>query len=335
LNESFDPQKGVFMPSSSRRSFLGGAGLAAAACVTKPLFGLAVTSSSPFKIAVINNEISQDFDHACSVAANDFGMQWIELREMWNKNIGALTDTQLVEAEKILAKYKLSVTDIASPLFKVDWPGAPRSQFSPKRDSFNADFDYKQQDEVLERSIALAKRFKTDKIRCFDFWRIDDVTPYRKDINARLQQAAEICGKQGLTLVIENEHACNTATGREAVKTLAAIPSPHFALNWDPGNAVMHGEMDAFPTAWEMLPKQRIHHCHVKNAIKDASGKVQWSPVDIGIIDWTAQFRALKKVGYRQAVSLETHWTGGGSPEESTRISWAGMKRNLEAAGAL
>ena len=194
------------MPSSSRRSFLGSAGLAAAACVTRPLFGLAVNPPSPFKIAVINNEISQDFDHACSVAANDFGMQWMELREMWNKNITALSDSELADTEKILAKYNLRVTDIASPLFKVDWPGAPRSQFSPKRDAFNADFNYKQQEEVLERCIALCKRFKTNKIRCFDFWRIDDVAPYRSAINERLQQTAEICGKQGLTLVIENEH---------------------------------------------------------------------------------------------------------------------------------
>ncbi len=323
------------MPSSSRRSFLGSAGLAAAACVTKPLFGLAVNPPSPFKIAVINNEISEDFDHACFVASNDFGMQWMELREMWNKNICDLKDDQLAESEKILAKYNLRVTDIASPLFKVDWPGAPRSKFSPKRDAFNADFDYKQQEEVLERCIALCKRFKTNKIRCFDFWRIDDVTPYRKAINARLQEAAEICGKQGLILVIENEPACNTATGREAVKTLAAIPSPHFALNWDPGNAVLHGELDAFPTAWEMLPKNRIQHCHVKNATKDAAGKVVWSPVDKGIIDWTAQFRALKKIGYREGVSLETHWKGGGSPEKSSRISWAGMKQDLETSGTL
>ncbi len=242
------------MSFSSRRSFLGSAGLAAAVCVTKPLFGLAVNPPSPFKIAVINNEISEDFDHACSVAANDFGMQWMELREMWKKNICDLSDAQLAEAEKILAKYKLRVTDIASPLFKVDWPGAPRSKFSPKRDAFNADFDYKQQEEVLQRCIALCKRFKTDKIRCFDFWRIDDVTPYRKDINDRLRQAAEICGKQGLLLVIENEPACNTATGREAVKTLAAVPSPHFALNWDPANAVEHGELDAFPQPGRCCP---------------------------------------------------------------------------------
>jgi sugar phosphate isomerase/epimerase len=54
-----------------------------------------------------------------------------------------------------------------------------------------------------------------------------------------------------------------------------------------------------------------------------------------GIIDWTGQFRALKLDGYQRAVSLETHWRGAGTPEESSRQSWAGMKEQLRKAGAL
>jgi sugar phosphate isomerase/epimerase len=53
-----------------------------------------------------------------------------------------------------------------------------------------------------------------------------------------------------------------------------------------------------------------------------------------GIIDWTGQFADLKRDGYQLAVSLETHWRGAGTPEESTRQSWAGMKAQLEKAGA-
>ncbi len=63
-------------------------------------------------------------------------------------------------------------------------------------------------------------------------------------------------------------------------------------------------------------------------------GKTVWSPVDKGFIDWTAQFKALKAAGYRGAVSLETHWRRSGQTSEaSTRISWAGMKKCLEASG--
>ena len=55
-------------------------------------------------------------------------MEWIERRGMWNKNTLKLDATEVAETLRILEKYKLRVTDIASPLFKVDWPGAPKSR---------------------------------------------------------------------------------------------------------------------------------------------------------------------------------------------------------------
>lgn len=323
------------MTTVSRRRFLAGSAMTAATVAGFSIFGQATHDRSPFKIAVISDEISQDFDHACSVISKEFGLHWVELRAMWGKNLQSLSETELSQAEAILTKYGLQVTDIGSPLFKVDWPGAPRSRFSPKNDSFRASFDFKQQQEVLERSIAMAKRFKTQRVRGFDFWRLDDVKPYRAAINAKLLEAANTCGKHGILLVIENEFECNTATGREAAETLAAIPSSHLMLNWDPANAVMAGELDAYPAAWDLLPKKRIGHCHCKNAVKDEAGKIHWAPVGTGYIDWESQFRALAATGYRQAVSLETHWRGAGTPEASTRISWQQMDKTLEKSGTL
>jgi len=324
------------MKRRSRRSFLAGATITVAASVARPLMSAAATSESPFRISVINDEISQDFDHVCYVVAHDFGLGWIELRSMWGKNTVALNEAEIGEAQRILAKYDLQVTDIASPLFKTDWPGAPKSPYGSKGDMHGAaEAAFKQQDEILERSISLAKQFKTQKVRCFDFWRLEDVTPYRAAMDEKLRLAAETAGNQAVLLLLENEFECNTATGREAARTLNAIQSPHLALNWDPANAVMRGELDAFPAAWETLPKNRIHHCHCKNAVKNANGKIEWSPVDKGLIDWPAQFRALKKARFHDAVSLETHWRGAATPEESTRISWAGMKQALKDAGAL
>jgi sugar phosphate isomerase/epimerase len=298
---------------------------------SRAAFGFA---GSPFKVGVITDEISQDFDHACYVASHDFGMKWVELRALWKKGLQALSSSEIADALNILKKYDLQVTDIASPLFKVDWPGAPKSEHSPKNATPSDDV-LKQQDEVLEKSIVLAKQFKTNKVRCFDFWRIEDVAPYREAIDRKLADAAAVCGKQGVTLVLENEFACNTGTGREAARVLGAVKSPYFGLNWDPGNAVMRGEFDAYPVAWKLLPKDRIHHCHVKNAVKGDDGKVVWSPVGTGVIDWTEQFRDLAKAGYRDAVSLETHWHGGSSPEDSTRKSWEGMKKALIDSGNL
>src|SRR3954447_10126704 len=193
------------MSKSSRRSFLCGSAAAAAATAVCPFRALAQAAKSPFKVAVISDEISSDFDHACQVVAQEFGLSWVEVRAMWGKNLMDLSSEQSGDAQKILAKYKLQVTDIASPLFKTDWPGAQRSQYSSKGDMHAAaEATFKQQDEVLEKSIALAKSFKTNKVRCFDFWRIDDDTPYRTAIDEKLRSAAETAGKQEIMLVLEN-----------------------------------------------------------------------------------------------------------------------------------
>ncbi len=290
---------------------------------------------SPFRVAVINDGITQDFGRACHIAAREFGMGWIELRGMWNKNIINLDSKEVAEARRILERYKLRVTDIASPLFKVDWPGAPRSKFSPKQPQFNAAFSFTQQDEVLERSIELAKAFRTDRVRCFDFWRLEDQAPYRNAMNDKLQDAATKAGKKNVILVLENDTSCNTATGAEAAEVLRVVKSRWLMLNWDPGNAAGRGEKP-YPDGYTLLPKDRIGHCHCKDVMTKSKGAdYDWVAMGRGIVDWLGQFKALKRDGYRNAVSLETHWSGAGTPEESTRQSWAGMKHILEKAGAL
>jgi len=314
----------------ARREFLAGMAALSAAHAYSRLWA-AKDSSSPFRVSVINDEISQDFGHVCEVAAKEFGMGWVELRSMWKKNIVSLDEKEVAEARRILEKNQLKVTDIASPLFKVDWPGAPKSKYSEEK-SFNASFDLSQQDEVLERAIAMAKSFGTDRVRCFDFWRLEDQSPYRAAINDKLRDAAVQAEKKAIILVLENEPACNTATGAEAAKTLSAVQSKSFMLNWDPGNAAAQGETP-YPDGYKLLPKDRIGHCHCKDTVKKGSG-YDWAPMGGGMIDWAGQFKALKRDGYAFAVSLETHWNGGGTPEECSRKSWAGMEKLLKEADA-
>jgi sugar phosphate isomerase/epimerase len=327
----------------TRRSILGGFGLAAigvavplVAKKAEALDGIdlwaAGTAQCPFRLAVINDEITQDFEKACQIVAGDFGLNWIELRSMWNKNVTELNQKEVEDVKKILGEHKLRVTDIASPLFKTDWPGAPRSPQSEKRDQFHADFDSTAQDKLLEHCISLAKTFNTDRIRCFDFWRLDDQKPYRAAINTKLQQAAERCAKDGIVLLLENEMSCNTATGEEAAQVLKAIPNKNFMLNWDPGNAADIGSTP-YPNGYQTLPKDRIGHCHCKDVVRKTDGKFDWAPVGSGIVDWVGQLQALQRDGFRYGLSLETHWRGAGTPEASTRISMDGLKKTLAKAG--
>jgi L-ribulose-5-phosphate 3-epimerase len=329
---------GVSAMKTTRREYLAGLGLLGLGALAPNVTRAAdprspATTTCPFRLAVINDEITQDFEQACSITSKDFGLQWIELRSIWNKNVTELNAKEIDDARKILAAHNLKVTDIASPLYKTDWPGAPRSSQSERRDQFGADFDAAVQDKLLDHCIELAHAFGTDRIRCFDFWRLDDPKPYRTAINARLAGAADRCAKSGMILLLENEMSCNTATGEEAAAVLAAIPNKNFMLNWDPGNAAAIGSFP-YSKGYDLLPKDRIGHCHAKDVIRKPDNKgYDWAPVGAGVVDWTGQFEALARDHYSYAVSLETHWRGAGTPEASTRISMDGLKKSLSAAG--
>lgn len=287
---------------------------------------------STFKLSVFSDELTHDLGRALEIASRDLGLGYVELRGMWGKNIMTLDDKEIAEARALLEKNNLRVTSIAGPLFKVDWPGAPPSPLS-QRDRFGADFTFEQQPEVLERGLELARALRTDRLRCFDFWRLADPAPYRQAMNDKLRQAASRAGRRGVTLVMENEYACNTATAAEAAATLAGVRSPYFKLNWDPGNSAFRGEIP-YPDGYELIPKDRIGHVHCKDVARAADGSPAWMAVGRGQIDFAGQLRALKRDGYRGAVVLETHWRGAGTAEASTRESMAGLKKLVAQADA-
>jgi sugar phosphate isomerase/epimerase len=291
--------------------------------------------SGKIKLSVISDEITQEVEHAFEVASKEFGLSYVEIRGAWKKNIINLDEKELAELKKLLQRFKLQVTDIASPLFKTDFPGAAKSPYSPKNPQYGADYPFEKQDEVLQRSITAAKALGTDRVRCFDFWRLDDPKPHREDMNETLRRAAADAAKQGITLLLENEFACNTATGAEAAETMKAIQTPNFKLNWDPGNAAYRGEI-AYPDGYAGLPKGRIGHMHCKDVVRKADGSYEWAAVGRGLIDFTGQFKAMLADGYSGTMSLETHWHGAGiTPEESTRQSMAGLKELLVKTGAI
>lgn len=310
----------------TRREFIAGCSVAALSS------GSALGAQKlPFHLSVITDEISQDFERACAVASREFGLQSVELRAMHDKNVISWDSGDIADVLKILARYRLTVSQVASPVFKTDWPGAPQSPSSPKGPQFGASFTYEQQPKLLDHAIDLAKTFRTPYVRIFDFWRLEDQTPYRRAIDERLREAAVRAGKKGVTLTLENELDCNTATAAEAARLLNAVREPALMLNWDPGNAAARGEKP-FPAGYAKLPKDRIAYVHCKDLIDLPGGKTEWTAMGKGIIDWAGQFSALAKDGYRGTLSLETHWRGGGTPEESTRQSMAGMNRLLESA---
>lgn len=306
----------------TRREFLGASLLAAPLLNASSSLGAKLTAPSRFKLGIITDEITEDLDQALNFISS-YSLHHCELRDMWGKNIMNLAQGDLEKARHLIRDYHLEVSDIGSPIFKWNLPEMPARP--EKRDEFGAHFSEEDSDHLLLRSFELAHFFGTSKVRIFSYWRVadpDKAYPYVRD---RLQKAAELAGKSGILLVLENEHECNIGTGKELGRILKDINSPHLRGNWDPGNAAMLHEIP-YPDGYRHVVGL-FAHMHIKDVKKDPqTGKLQWAPVGGGFIDWKGQIQAVTEHHYNGTMSLETHYRRpDGNKVESTRESLLGL----------
>src|SRR5208283_3785723 len=283
-----------------------------------------------FKLGVITDEVTQNFEQAL-VWVKGFGLELVELRFVWDKYVTEFTADDVKRAKDLLAKYGMKVSVVDSPYFKTLLPGTQSKFAESKPDPMQSDFS--QQSAVLERAIARAKDFGTDKVRIFSFLRVADPKTVFDRVAKELERTAAIAQREGMRLVLENEFSCNVGTGAESAAMLSAVKSPALGLNWDPGNAYDAGETP-FPNGYEPLDKKRIWHMHLKDAAPAAKGGgTQWMPIGSGKIDFVGQFRALIKNGYDGTMSLETHYLNAAKNKEaSSRESMEGLLKVIQEA---
>jgi len=294
-----------------RREFVaGGATVALFAAVPSWAANL-----KQFKLGVITDEVTQDFEKAL-LWAKGYGLNWVELRFVWNKYVTDFAADEVKRAKELLAKYEVRVSVVDSPYFKTLLPGTQSKFSEAKNDPKQSDFS--QQAAVLERAFARAKDFGTDKVRIFSFLRVPDPNAVFDRVAKELQKTAETARRESIRLVLENEFSCNVATGAESAAMLKSVTSPFLGLNWDPGNAFAAGEIP-FPNGYDALDKNRMWHMHLKDAAPPPQGQeAKWMPIGGGKIDFLGQFRALLKNGYEGTMSLETHYLNVAKDKESS-----------------
>jgi len=282
-----------------------------------------------FNLGVITDEITQDFEHALQWAKG-FGLGLVELRFVWNKYVTDFTADDVKRAKDLLAKYEIKVSVLDTPYFKTLLPGTHSKFAGGKPDPMQSGFS--QQSAILERGIARARDFGTDKVRIFSFLRVDDPHAVFDRVAKELERTAGIAHKEGVRLVVENEFSCNVGTGAEAAAMLNAVKSPALGVNWDPGNAYDAGETP-YPNGYDLLDKSRIWHMHLKDATRNAKGESQWEPIGSGKIDYVGQFRALIANKYDGTMSLETHYLNAAKDKEaSSRESMEGLLKVIREA---
>jgi sugar phosphate isomerase/epimerase len=281
-----------------------------------------------FDIAVFTDDMDQDLDHALDVV-DEFGLNWIEIRSAWGKNLLFQTDDELEKVFSTIRNRGKKVASISAPIFKSHLPGHAGAEAGHLFQSEERDAP-EQQMELIRRAGYIARKLDTNLVRCFSFWRLgDDPEPYWHAMLPLYQMAIEEAEQEGLTLVMENDFECNLGSGELASRMIAEVDSPHLRLLWDCGNSLFVGEV-AYPDGYNKA-KAYIGHVHIKDAVIDAeTGEPRWVELGTGEMDMLGQLKALKADGYEGVVSIENHWTPeGGTPEDGVRRSFEGLKRLL------
>jgi L-ribulose-5-phosphate 3-epimerase len=281
------------------------------------------------ELGIISDEIGDDVARSCELI-RAWGMSHVELRTLWGQNVLQVNDDDLARARDIIRSQGLTVTAIASPVFKSPLSGEPQE--------VAADFAlagaerFEDQLALLERTLELCAYFDTTMARVFTFWR----EPWNADLATAVAQklavAAERAHRAGMRLVVENEPVCSVGTGRQlgeldaAVRRVAGEHLEAIALLWDPGNALAAGEARPYPDGYAALDPRRIAHVHLKDATIDAAGAATFVPVGQGSIDYRQQLRHLVQDGYRGTFVLEPHYR----PDDVEREE--AVRRAVEAA---
>lgn len=260
----------------------------------------------------------------------EIGMTGAELRMVFGKNIVDLTDEEVDRASSIVRGAGLEIISIASPLLKCELPDAPEIDARFQQDKFAAKHQFEDQPRLTERAFEIAQRTGARIIRVFSYWRT--VRP-QECFDRVVQALAHLAGEaanRGVVIGIENEHACNIATGEETGRLLAALDHPNLKVVWDPANALVSGEVP-YPAGYGSVPTSRIVHVHAKDCRVEGH-KPFWCALGEGAIDWRGQVDALRQDGYRGWISLETHWPGpAGNKLEGSTICGRNLA-NLVAA---
>ena len=271
-----------------------------------------------FPVAAITDEFSPELEVAIR-SMTELGMTGAELRMVSGKNIVDLSDEELDGAIAVVRGAGLEILSIASPLLKCVLPDSPEVDARFQQDMFAAKHTFADQPRLTARAMEIAGRTGARIIRVFSYWRTVEPEACFERIVEALGALADEAARHNVIIGLENEHACNIATGAETARVLAALDHPNLKVVWDPANAVVSGER-AFPDGYGKLPVSRIQHVHAKDCTMDGH-KPQWCAIGEGVVGGRGQVDALVRDGYKGWLSLETHWQGpGGNKHEASMI---------------
>jgi sugar phosphate isomerase/epimerase len=295
----------------TRRSLL-------AAPFAAPLLAL---DPSKLKLSITIDEIDDD-PVVCVRFMKEFGLRYGEIRNVWGKYNTSLPLEKMKELRQIFNEHGIQTSVLATGFFKVPLPpDTPAGQEA-------LDKQWKLLDGAMERASIMG----TKKIRTFAFTYGNDEKPnpavYPR-IYELVKEAARRAKAKGFQLALENVNHSYVWSSTETAALLKAVQDDALGLTWDPNNAAETLEK-SYPDGYRKLDPARILNVHLRDFRKNAEGKVEWCAVGEGEMDNLGQIRALRKAGYDQAFTLETHYKSPQGKQHASRTSMTGLLKVVE-----
>ena len=246
-----------------------------------------------FKLGVISDEVSQDFQTVVDVA-KEFNLDSIEIRSVWDKPPQDLTEEDIDNMKQILEPTDIKIIGVASPFYKCDIDNAE---------------ERKEHLGIFRRCVKLAQAFDAKIIRSFAFWETGRTEELWDEILKSYDEPKRIAEGEGIFIGMENEASTSLATAKLTRRFIDEIGSPNIRAIWDPANEAYpeYGEKP-YPDGYNRL-KDVMIHAHAKDAgTNPETGEMESVPVGTGIIGWQEQLQGLVDDGYDGHLCLETHW---------------------------
>lgn len=238
-----------------------------------------------FTLSGFGDEIAPDLEAQLDLMQSE-GVNHLELRGVWGKNVLDLSDEETARVKSILDRRGVGVSAIGSPIGKIgiDEPFAPHLQ-------------------RFRHTLDLADFFKAPYIRLFSFYvPAGTAAQYRAKVMQQMQALGEAAKGRKVILGMENEHELYGDTPERALDLIKTLGTKQWTTVYDPCNYVMEG-LRPYQQAFPMLA-DTIGYLHIKDADLATHTMCVAGKGDGGIPE---TLEALKKRGWSGFVSLEPH----------------------------